>query len=289
MPEKIGLILEGGAMRGLFTAGALDELYARHHRFAGIVGVSAGAVFGCNYKSHQPGRVLRYNLRFCRDWRYASVWSWLLTGNWFGADFCYRKIPLELDMFDAAAFAADPTEFHLVVTDTATGQSVYRKCDTADEECFLWMRASASMPLVSRPVEIAGRTYLDGALSDAIPLAFAERRGFTRNVVILTRPPDYVKGPDRHLKFWKRLFRRSPAVYRCLENRHLMYNREREYVESARRAGRALVISPETALPIEKLCRDREVLKKVYDLGRRAVEDRSREIASFLASSFSDA
>ena len=130
---KRGLVLEGGAMRGLFTAGVTDVMLERGVTYDGIVGVSAGAVFGCNYKSHQPGRVLRYNLRFCRDPRYCSVRSWAKTGDLYGADFCYRAIPDELDPFDRAAYAADPTDFWVVCTDADTGKPVYHNCLTGDE------------------------------------------------------------------------------------------------------------------------------------------------------------
>ena len=131
-----GLVLEGGAMRGLFTAGVLDVLMERGVRFDGIVGVSAGAAFGCNFKSGQAGRVLRYNLRYCRDRRYCSWRSWLLTGDLFGADFCYRELPDELDPFDAKTFEADPAEFILVCTDIVRGEPVYRECPVADRECY---------------------------------------------------------------------------------------------------------------------------------------------------------
>ena len=141
-------------MRGLFTAGVLDVLMERGVKFDGAIGVSAGACFGCNYKSGQVGRVIRYNKRFAKDPRYCSWTSLLRTGNLFGADFCYRELPMELDVFDAAAYAENPMEFHVVATDCATGKAVYRRLDMADETAFRWIQASASMPLVSRPVEI---------------------------------------------------------------------------------------------------------------------------------------
>ena len=143
-------------MRGLFTAGVLDVLMERGVTFDGIVGVSAGACFGCNYKSGQIGRVIRYNKRFARDPRYCSWKSFLTTGDLFGAEFCYRTLPMELDVFDAAAYEANPMEFHVVATDCATGRAVYKRLDKADARAFDWIRASASMPLVSRPVAIDG-------------------------------------------------------------------------------------------------------------------------------------
>jgi len=178
---KRGLVLEGGAMRGLFTAGVLDVFMENNVKFDGIVGVSAGACFGCNYKSGQPGRVIRYNRRFARDPRYCSWTSLVRTGDLFNADFCYRELPMALDVFDAAAYAANPMEFHVVATDCATGKAVYRRLGKADDESFRWIQASASMPLVSRPVRIGSGEYLDGGLSDGIPLRYFESLGYSRN------------------------------------------------------------------------------------------------------------
>jgi predicted patatin/cPLA2 family phospholipase len=185
---KKGLVLEGGAMRGLFTAGVTDVLMENGIRFDGAAGVSAGAAFGCNYKSHQPGRVLRYNKRFCNYWRYSGYRSLLLTGDIYGADFCYRKVPLELDKFDLDTFRNDPMEFYVVATDCATGEASYHKMTDYDEENMLWLRASASMPVASRPVKIGDRHYLDGGMSDSIPLEFMQKIGYGKNVVILTQP-----------------------------------------------------------------------------------------------------
>ena len=216
---KSGLVLEGGAMRGLFTAGVIDVWMTAGITFDGLVGVSAGACFGCNYKSRQPGRVIRYNKRLAKDPRYCSWRSLLKTGDLFNVDFCYREIPFELDPFDVAAYEANPMEFHLSVTDCATGKPVYRRLDRADAEAFRWIQASASMPLVSRPVEIDGREYLDGGLSDGIPLAYFERMGFDRNVVVTTRPHGYRKFPSWKVALTRVFLRRYPAVYRALATR----------------------------------------------------------------------
>ena len=279
---KNGLVLEGGAMRGLFTAGVLDALMRNGIGFDGAVGVSAGAAFGCNFKSRQIGRVLRYNLRFCRNWRYASWRSLWLTGDFFGADFCYRKLPETLDPFDAAEFARNPLEFHLVCTDVERGRAVYRRCDTADAETMEYMRASASMPLVSRIVEAGGRKLLDGALSDSIPLEYFERLGFDRDVVVLTQPPGYVKTPTRALTLLKLFYRRHPRLVELARTRHLKYNAQLEYVREAEKAGRALVLRPEAELPIGRICHDPEAIRAAHRLGVEAAGKRMDEIREFL-------
>ena len=172
---KTGLVMEGGAMRGLFTAGVIDVMMENGISFDGAIGVSAGAAFGCNYKSGQPGRVLRYNLRFCKDPRFCSVRSLIKTGDMFGADFCYREIPYEHDLFDYKAYAESPMEFHVVCTDVDTGEAVYKKCDALDGEQMEWLRASASLPLAARIVEIDGKGYLDGGIADSVPLKYFEK------------------------------------------------------------------------------------------------------------------
>ena len=280
---KSGLVLEGGAMRGLFTAGVIDVWMTAGITFDGLVGVSAGACFGCNYKSRQPGRVIRYNKRLAKDPRYCSWRSLLKTGDLFNVDFCYREIPFKLDPFDVAAYEANPMEFHLSVTDCETGKPVYRRLDRADAAAFRWIQASASMPLVSRPVEIDGREYLDGGLSDGIPLAYFERMGFDRNVVVTTRPHGYRKFASWKVALTKVFLRRYPAVYRALATRHEWYNRTLEYIDQRVAAGAALLIAPEAPLPIARVCHDPEAMQRVYDLGRTAGEKALASVKEFLA------
>ena len=279
---KSGLVLEGGAMRGLFTAGVIDVWMTAGITFDGLVGVSAGACFGCNYKSRQPGRVIRYNKRLAKDPRYCSWRSLLKTGDLFNVDFCYREIPFELDPFDVAAYEANPMEFHLSVTDCATGKPVYRRLDRADAEAFRWIQASASMPLVSRPVEIDGREYLDGGLSDGIPLAYFERMGFDRNVVVTTRPHGYRKFASWKVALTRVFLRRYPAVYRALATRHEWYNRTLEYIDRRVADGAALLVCPEAPLPIARVCHDPEAMQRVYDLGKVAGERSAASVKEFL-------
>ena len=269
---KRGLVLEGGGMRGLFTAGVLDVLMERGVKFDGIVGVSAGACFGCNYKSWQIGRVIRYNKRFARDLRYCSWKSLFTTGDLFGAEFCYRTLPMELDVFDAAAYEANPMEFHVVATDCATGKAVYRRLDKADARAFDWIRASASMPAVSRPVEIDGGFYLDGGLSDGIPLRYFESLGYDFNVVVTTRPHGYRKFPSWKHRLAKPFLRRYPAVYKALKTRHEWYNETLKYIDSRVADGAAMLIAPDASLDISRVCHDPDAMQRAYDIGRRKAE-----------------
>lgn len=268
--RQIGLVLEGGGMRGLFTAGVLDSFFAEGIRFGGIIGVSAGAAFGCNYKSRQPGRALRYNLRFCRDRRYWGFGSLLRTGDLFNAEFCYRTLPRELDPWDGEAFERDPTRFWAVATDVETGDPVYPELSKADDRACDWIQASSSMPLVSRPVEIDGRRYLDGGISDSVPLAKSQSLGFARNVVILTRPAGYRKRPSRLLRLWHPFLRDIPAVESALRARASRYNEALDFIGAEAARGAAFVIRPPAEIPIGRVSRSRAAVQAAYDMGRDA-------------------
>ena len=279
---KYGLVMEGGAMRGLFTAGVIDVLMENGINFDGAVGVSAGAAFGCNYKSNQPGRVVRYNTRFCRDKRYCSFRSLVKTGDLFGAQFCYHEIPKKLDVFDFAAYESSPMEFFIVCTDVLSGKAVYHRCRTFDDAELEWLRASASMPLASRVVEVGGLKLLDGGISDAIPLRFMENIGYERNVVILTQPRDYVKEKSRSLSLIKLAMKRYPELIKAMERRHKMYNGELKFIRSAEADGRALVIAPDAKLPVGHIEHDPEVLREVYRRGRSAAVESLDNVKKFI-------
>ena len=280
--RKVGLVLEGGAMRGIFTAGVLDVFMENGIAFDGIVGVSAGACFGCNLKSKQIGRALRYNKKYCADWRYWSIRSLLLTGDLFGAQFCYHRLPSELDPFDWETFLSNPAEFFLVCTDMVTGEPVYHKCAERGYECLEWMRASASMPIVSTIVEINGGKYMDGAVADSIPLAFMEKQGYAKNVVILTQPPGYVKHKQPLMGLAKLIYRKYPKFLEAFAKRHLLYNEQLKYVQKQAEEGRALVIRPKAPLPVKRLTSKPELLQQTYDIGREAATRILPEVKRFL-------
>lgn len=279
---KQGLVLEGGAMRGLFTAGVMDVLMEAGIHFDGIVGVSAGAAFGCNYKSQQIGRVLRYNTTYCKDWRYCSFRSLVTTGDLYGADFCYHEIPEKLDIFDDEAFKANPAEFYAVCTDCETGKPVYHKIESAQYDDLQWIRASASMPLVSRIVEIDGQKLLDGGISDSIPLKFMESMGCERNLVILTQPRNYRKKKNALLPVMKLVLHKYPKVLEAIAKRHNNYNETLDYVRFRELDGTAYVISPKTKLDISRTDKDPEKMRAVYQLGREAAEEKLHELKNYL-------
>ncbi len=277
----LGLVMEGGAMRGMFTAGVTDVLMEAGVTVDGAIGTSAGAVFGCNVKSGQIGRVIRYNTRFCADRRYASLRNLLLTGDLFGVAFCYEDIPDRLDPFDRAAFAANPMAFYAVCTDAVTGQAIYHRCHDGGREDMLWLRASASMPLASRPVEVDGRLLLDGGIADSIPLRAFQAMGYDRCIVILTQPEGFVKRPYRLMPVLRLALRRFPRVAEALRDRHLRYNQTLDFIREQEELGACLVLRPPHPLDVGAVERDADALRAVYELGRTLARERLEEIKAF--------
>ncbi len=281
MEGKRGLVLEGGAMRGLWTAGITDVMMEHDVWPDGLIGVSAGAAFGCNYKSRQIGRAIRYNMRFARDSRYSGIRSLLTTGDYFNAEFDYHVIPRKYEVFDDDAFNSNPMEFIVVCTDVETGQAVYQPLTEANYDTYDWIRASASMPLVSRVVSIAGRKLLDGGVADSIPLEYSESIGYRRNVVILTQPQGYQKSHNPLMPLMRIALRCYPEMIKAMDRRHLMYNEELEYIAQAEREGRCLVIRPDDRIPIGHISHDPQEMQHVYQLGRNVGERYIERIKEF--------
>ena len=235
---KTGLVLEGGAMRGMFTAGVLDVLMEHGIQLDGAIGVSAGAVFGCNYKSRQIGRVIRYNTQYCNDKRYASFKNLLRTGNLYSESFCYHTVPEKLDLFDETAFRENPMDFFVVCTDVRTGDPIYHKCRTGDAEDVRWMQASASMPLFAKIVRIGSYQLLDGGVADSIPVRFFESIGYQRNLIVLTQPKGFEKKKNRMLPAIRARYVRYPAFVEAVADRHQRYNETLDHIACWNRPGK---------------------------------------------------
>lgn len=265
---KVGLLLEGGAMRGLYTAGVLDVLMEEKISVDGILGVSAGALFGMNYKSKQIGRVLRYNENFAGNREYMGFYSLLTTGNIMNREFCFNRIVNELDPVDFETFQNSPEEFFAVVTNMHTGKAEYIKLqDLRREEDLEYLRASGSMPFVSKPVIVNGRQYLDGGIADSIPIEEILRRGYDRVVVILTRPIDYRKKKSSSflpkLVYWK-----YPDLVEAINRRYLRYNEAVQKVIELEQAGKIFVFRPSKSVKIARIEKNRETIRAMYCLGR---------------------
>ena len=279
---KIGMVLEGGAKRGIYTAGVLDVLGEHGIYPDGVIGVSAGAIHGCSYVAGQNGRSIRYNLKYGNDYRFMSLRSWLKSGNVVDVDFCYHQLPENLDKFDNDAFKASSTAFYVVCSNVETGEPEYIRCrDLATEIDFL--RASASLPFLSKIVEAGNKKLLDGGTTDSIPLKAFENMGYEKKIVILTRPQGYRKKAAYNGWLAKMVYHGYAKFAEVIRNRHLMYNRELAYVEERKQAGKAFVIRPSRKATIGKMERNPEKVLEMYALGRQDAEAALPGLKAFAA------
>ena len=264
---KTGLVLEGGGVRGIYTAGILDVFMEHGVTFDGVIGVSAGAIHGCSYLSGQKGRSIRYYKKYCNDPRFMSFKSWLKTGDIVGADFCYRELPDVLDPYDHEQFNKCNTAFYVTCSNVETGQAEYIQITDMKTQIDA-LRASASLPYFSRVVEIGGKKYLDGGCTDSIPVEAFQKMGYEKNVVILTRDISYRKEPE--LKALPKLcYRKYKAFSEALLNRHTSYNRAVEKILEMEKKGQIFVIRPEQPLNIGRMEKDPKNVQRVYDIGYR--------------------
>lgn len=262
---KTGLVLEGGGVRGIYTAGVLDVFMEHGVTFDGVIGVSAGAIHGCSYLANQKGRSIRYYKKYCNDPRFMSFKSWMKTGDIVGADFCYRQLPDELDVYDHEAFYKNTSAFFVTCSNVETGKAEYIQItDMKTQIDFL--RASASLPYFSRIVEINGKKYLDGGCTDSIPVEAFLNMGYEKNVVVLTRDAAYRKEPEMPLMS-KLCYRKFPAFTNALLNRHTSYNQTVEKIVELEKQERIFVIRPAQPLNIGRMEKDPENVQRVYDIG----------------------
>ena len=281
---KKGLVLEGGAMRGLFTAGVLDVLMEHDIWPDGVIGVSAGAAFGCNMKSKQPGRALRYNKNLVNDWRYSSLRSLLTTGDYFGGDYAYHYVPRHIDYFDVDTFSKNPMEFWVVCTNVDTGKAEYKRLTEVDYDSLEYIRASASMPIAARIVTVDGKKMLDGGIADSIPLRFFPQQGYEKNLVVLTQPAGYVKKRSPLMPLMRMWLRRHPRIVQALEDRPAMYNAELDYVKEEESKGKTLVLRPRNKLTIGHISHNPDDMQMTYDQGREVALEHLEEIKAFFQS-----
>lgn len=266
--SKSAIVLEGGASRGIYTAGVLDVLLENGIGADVLIGVSAGAIHGVSYVSRQAGRSYCFSTKYCNDSRFMSLRSFLRTGDICGAQFCYYDIPSVLVPFAHEAFEKSETEYYCVCTDVRTGLPVYHKCDSMRNGEIEWVRASASMPLVSRTVEIDGQLLLDGGVADSIPFRKATELGCDKILVVCTQHEGYRKGTETVAKLLPLRYRKYPAFVEAMKNRAQMYNQQLDSLKEAQLHGEALVIYPSKPLEIGRIEHDESVLRSVYLLGR---------------------
>lgn len=279
---KCGLVLEGGGMRGVYSAGVMDIMMENNINVDGAIGVSAGAVFGCNYKSKQIGRVIRYNTSYCKNPEFMSIRSLIKTGDIFGEKFCYHDIPDKLDPFDADTYKKNPIDFYVACTDVHTGKPVYHLCNTGDAEDIQWMRASASMPLVSNVVSVGGYDLLDGGVSDSIPVTWFQSIGYQKNIVVLTRPKGYRKKKNNMIPLIRLFMRKYPKIVKAMATRHEVYNNTLDELSRLEKEKKVLILQPSQQIDIKRTERNPDKLREVYNLGRSDAEKMLSAMKEFL-------
>lgn len=279
---KVAIVLEGGSFRGQFTAGVIDVLLEHSIEVAACYGTSAGAMNGLGYKSRQIGRANRINLAFCNDPRYMGAQSLVTTGSMVGYDFMFNDVQDRLDPFDNDAYLANPMEMWACATDITFGTAAYLQVKNATLDID-FVRASTSLPLVTKPVEIDGRLYLDGGVADSVPVEHVlEDAGFDRALVVLTQDRSYVKGPYGTMAAARRMYAAYPYLLDAMDTRHTRYNEQREHIWEYERQGRALVLAPEKPVEVGHVEHDAAKLLDLYIQGRSHAERRLDEIRAFV-------
>lgn len=277
---KIGLVLEGGGMRGLYTAGVMDVMIDHDFLPDVVCGTSAGVTFGVNLLSRQRGRVLRYNLRYVGDSRYISLHSWLTTGNMVNRAFAYDLLPRELDPFDNETFMNSKAKFYATITNIRTGKAEYVHIQDTWEQMDA-IRASASLPIISKPVKWQGEEYLDGGLADNIPLDKCVEMGCDKIIIVLTRPIDYVRN-DNLVGLCRLWYPRCRELLRTIAARNEQYNQRIAEIRQLEQIGKVFVIRPSEYRIVGRLESDRTRLQAMYDLGLQDANEQWQKLQQYL-------
>lgn len=262
---KTGLVLEGGAMKGMHTSGVLDVFLDNDISFDGAIGVSAGALFGVNFVSKQRGRAIRYNSKYCADKHYMGLYSFLTTGNVVNTEFAYYTVPQKLDIFDDETYKKG-IPFYIVITNVETGQAEYPRLYSVLSEMET-LRASGALPFLSKPIKLGENYYLDGGVADSIPFEKFREMGYEKLVVVLTKDKDYVKGPMPKKLVEAFYSKEYPEFANALINRHEMYNEQTKKLKELEKSGEAFVIRPSKPLTLSRIEKDPKKLWEAYELG----------------------
>ena len=276
-----GLVLEGGGMKGIYTAGVLDFFLDKDLIFSNIYGVSAGACTMASYLSRQKGRGYEVMTDYLKDKHYMGLYSLLTTGDIFGTDLNYNLVPNYLNPYDYEEFEKYEGNAYAVATDIESGEAVYKKLTDMHKDID-YIRASSTLPLVSRNVKIDGHIYLDGGIADSIPIKKSEEDGNVKNVVVLTKPVGYERKPEKTTSAIKLKYLKYPKVYELMKNRHVTYNETLKYIEEEEKERKIFVIRPEEDKVISRLEKDESKLRALYDEGYNEIKARYDELMEYL-------
>ena len=278
---EAGLVVEGGGMRGVYTAGVLDYFMEKNLYFDDCYGVSAGACHISSYVSKQIGRSIKVTLDYINDKRYCSVNSLIKTGDMFGVEMLYDLIPNKLELYDYDTFNKFKGNFYSVVTNCKTGKAEYIKIKDMKKD-IIAVRASSSLPLLSRIVEINGKEYLDGGITDSIPIKKSIKDGHKKNVVILTRDKTYRKSKPKFLSLLKFKYKKYPNLVKAIENRYKMYNETLDFIEEEKAKNKVFIIQPKLPVKISRIEKDKDKLKALYNQGYEDAKELYEDLMKFL-------
>lgn len=274
------LVLEGGALRGIYTAGVLDELQKEDIKIDAIIGVSMGSLVGINYVSNQPGRALRYNLKYCKDKRYMSLSSFLKTGDLVNKQFAYYDIPEKLDKFDYNTYDNSKIKLYCTVTNIDTGKAEYIEIKNSRKD-IEYLRAGASMPGVSKIVEIKGKHYLDGGMADSIPVKKAMELGYDKIIIVTTQPIEYRKKKSSQ-KLLRRIYHKYPKFQETIRKRNEKYNQTVEEILKLEKQNKVFVIRPSRKVNIKRVEKNKDIIKEQYNLGAEDFKNKKKALKEYL-------
>lgn len=277
---KLGIVLEGGAMRGMYTAGILDTFMDFGMKPDMFVGVSAGALFGVNFLSNQKGRAIRYNCKYNKDKNYLGLRPLLKEGNIISTEYAYHRVPHELDPFDDETYKKNPAKFYAVITNMETAEPEYVHITSVFDQMDV-LRASGSMPAVSKQVVLDGKEYLDGAIGDNIPFNWMLKQDVDKVIVILTRDMSYKKKPMLKL-FVNKYKKKYPLFAKAMANRHNLYNSQIEELKKLESEGKVFVIRPSREIKISRTERNEKKLRDVYALGIEDAKNTYQALMDYL-------
>ena len=277
---KTCLVLEGGGLRGIYTAGVLDEMLKDKIKVDAIIGVSMGALIGINYKSKQPERAIRYNLRYCNDKRYMGLHSLIKTGNIANKEFAYYKVPNELDKFDYDTYKKSKIKMYVTVTNLETGEAEYIEIKDAKDN-IEYLRASSSIPGVSRIVEVGDKKYLDGGIADSIPVKKALELGYDRVIVVLTRPIEYRKKLTE-MKWLQARYKKYPKFKKAIASRNKNYNKTVDEIIKLEKNNKVFCIRPSRQVKISRVEKNERIILEQYNLGREDYLNRKEDLLKYL-------
>ncbi len=282
--SKTALVLEGGAMRSLYTSGVLDVLMQNNIEVDAVIGVSAGALTGANYISKQIGRSANINIKYCDNSKYIGLKALKQSKGLFGFNYLFNEIPEKENPFDEKTFNSNKCEFIVGATNCKTGKTEYFKQDIWEDKTKKIIQASSSMPLVSNMVDIDGIKYLDGAIECNIPIEWALENNYRKIIVVLTRDENYVKKSlsNKMKKAYSIVYKKYPELIKTMCNRPEAYNNLTKKIKELEKQGRVLVLRPSSPIEVARLEKDKEKLKKLYEIGKNETNNKLEQIIEYI-------